>query len=107
MPRLENADEKLAAQVPKSAMSRTVFSIVGTLSLVPSADVRQLRASLGPVRLSVIDIHRECYNSLTVNKAGFDVIVEYTEEKHLGQNLGQIGSPWANGSHPSSTTSLD
>ena len=46
----ENADEKLAAQVPRSAISRTVFSIVGTLSLVPSADVRQLRASLGPVR---------------------------------------------------------
>ena len=46
----EASDERLATQVPKSALSRTVFSIVGTLSLVPSADVRRLRATLGPVR---------------------------------------------------------
>ena len=46
----DSTDPKLASTVPKGAMSNSVFSIVGTLSMISSADVRQLRSSLGPVR---------------------------------------------------------
>ncbi|MDP6856866.1 MAG: dTMP kinase [Candidatus Thalassarchaeaceae archaeon] len=45
-----STDSKLASTVPKGAMSESVFSIVGTLSMVSSVDVRKLRSTLGPVR---------------------------------------------------------
>ena len=45
-----STNSKLASTVPKSAMSETVFSIVGTLSMISSADIKQLRSALGPVR---------------------------------------------------------
>ena len=46
----DSTDPKLASTVPKVVLSETVFSIVGTLCMISSADVKQLRSSLGPVR---------------------------------------------------------
>jgi len=45
-----STNSKLASTVPKVALSETVFSIIGTLSMISSADVKQLRSTLGPVR---------------------------------------------------------
>ena len=46
----DSTDPKLASTVPKVVLSETVFSIVGTLCMISSADVKQLRSTLGPVR---------------------------------------------------------
>ena len=46
----ESTNPKLASTIPKVALSETVFSIIGTLSMISSADIKQLRSALGPVR---------------------------------------------------------
>jgi len=46
----ESTNPKLASTVPRVALSETVFSIIGTLSMISSVDVKQLRSALGPVR---------------------------------------------------------
>jgi len=46
----ESTNPKLASTVPRVAISETVFSIIGTLSMISSVDVKQLRSALGPVR---------------------------------------------------------
>ncbi len=45
-----STNPKLSSTIPKVALSETVFSIIGTLSIISSVDVKQLRSSLGPVR---------------------------------------------------------
>jgi len=51
--------EARRSEVPRTPMGRTVASIVGTLSLMPGADARELRTHLGPVRgVSLRHTHR-------------------------------------------------
>ena len=47
-------DERI--DVPKSVLAHSISSICGTLGLLPSADVNELRESQGPVR-AVSDSH--------------------------------------------------
>jgi len=47
---LEEVSEDARVDVPKSILSHSMSAICGTLSLIPSADVRELRRALGPVR---------------------------------------------------------
>ena len=47
---LEGVSEESRVDVPRSILSHSMSSICGTLSLLPSADISELRQALGPVR---------------------------------------------------------
>ena len=47
---LEDLSEESRVDLSKSILSHSMASVCGTLSLVPSADISELRAALGPVR---------------------------------------------------------
>ena len=47
---LERVSEDARVDVPKSILSHSMSAICGTLALMPSADVAELRRALGPVR---------------------------------------------------------
>ena len=47
---LEKVSEESRVDVPRSILSHSMSSICGTLSLLPSADISELRQALGPVR---------------------------------------------------------
>ena len=47
---LEEVSEDARVDVPKNILSHSMSAICGTLSLMQSADVRELRRALGPVR---------------------------------------------------------
>ena len=47
---LENLPKNSRADIPKSILSHSMASVCGTLCLVPSADISELRSALGPVR---------------------------------------------------------
>ncbi len=47
---LEGLSDNSRVDIPKSILSHSMASICGTLSLVPSADISELRTALGPVR---------------------------------------------------------
>ena len=53
---LDEVPEDERVDVPKSVLARSVSSICGTLALLPSADVNELRNAQGPVR-AVSDSH--------------------------------------------------
>ena len=55
---LEKTGENERIDVPKNVLSHSMSSICGTLSLMRSADIRELRKSLGPVR-SVSERHTQ------------------------------------------------
>jgi len=47
---IDDLSENSRFDIPKSILSHSMASVCGTLSLVPSADISELRAALGPVR---------------------------------------------------------
>ena len=47
---LDDLTDKSRVDISKSILSHSMASICGTLSLVPSADISELRTALGPVR---------------------------------------------------------
>ena len=55
---LDNLPQDYRVDIPKSILSHSMASVCGTLSLVPSADISELRAALGPVR-SVSERHTQ------------------------------------------------
>ena len=47
---MDDLSEESRVDLSKSILSHSMASVCGTLSLVPSADISELRAALGPVR---------------------------------------------------------
>jgi hypothetical protein len=47
---LSKLDGKVSSYVPKSVLSHSISSIVGTLSIMANADVGELRSAQGPIR---------------------------------------------------------
>ncbi|MDP7658967.1 MAG: dTMP kinase, partial [Candidatus Thalassarchaeaceae archaeon] len=63
-----SADERL--DVPKSVLAHSVSSICGTLALLPSADVNELRAAQGPVR-ALSDSHSHKVLKFMANRSNW------------------------------------
>ncbi|HJN70179.1 MAG TPA: hypothetical protein QF525_01935, partial [Candidatus Thalassarchaeaceae archaeon] len=55
---------------PKNILAHSISSICGTLSLMPSADVNELRAAQGPVR-AVSESHTHRILRFMANKSGW------------------------------------
>ena len=64
-----NSPDSERIDVPKHVLSHSISSICGTLSLMRSADIRELRRSLGPVR-SVSERHTQTIVSYLNRKLG-------------------------------------
>ncbi len=61
-------DERI--EVPKNILAHSISSICGTLSLMPSADVNELRAAQGPVR-AVSESHTHRILRFMANRSGW------------------------------------
>ncbi|MDC0212894.1 dTMP kinase [Euryarchaeota archaeon] len=64
---MESVEEGERVDVPHHVLSHSISSVIGTLSLMGSADIRELRSSLGPVR--------------TVSERHTQTIVKYLHER--------------------------
>ena len=62
------ADERL--DVPKSVLAHSISSICGTLALLPSADVNELRAAQGPV-MALSDSHSHKVLKFMANRSNW------------------------------------
>lgn len=63
-----STDERL--DVPKSVLAHSISSICGTLALLPSADVNELRAAQGPVR-ALSDSHSHKVLKFMANRSNW------------------------------------
>ncbi len=67
---LSSISEEERIEVPKNILAHSISSICGTLSLMPSADVNELRAAQGPVR-AVSESHTHRILRFMANKSGW------------------------------------